>query len=82
MTELNDKLHQYATGTAKGCQHPINKVMPVNDYKDVCVLCGKMFVMAFHEEDLNPATMTRATSADIFRVWRKLYGMNVIPDLA
>ena len=30
-------------------------------------------------KDFNPATMTRATPSDIFRIWRKLYGMNVIP---
>lgn len=26
------------------------------------------------EKDFNPATMTRATQADIDRIWRKLWG--------
>ena len=48
-----------------------------------CPSCGEIAIVKDknqdEETDFNPATMIRATPADIFRIWHKLYGMNVIP---
>ena len=74
MTDFGDQLNQYLSGSSNKCPHPLNKVFDIGGYKDVCCLCGKtVFAIAFHEVDPTP-TMTRATKADIDRIWRKLWG--------
>ena len=64
MTKLSNQLHSYAYRQPAECVHPLLAIMD----NGRCKHCGKRVTEA------EPGIYPRATPADVYATWRKLWG--------
>lgn len=70
---IQKQIQDYLDGIRADCPHPETRIIPVDDWKDVCCLCGAtVFAIPFHE--IPKDGTIRATKKDRDRMWVRLWG--------